>query len=493
MSSLTQNAFSSHSPQANVRTLSSLDALAVAQVRGVNTILWDDSDTRYKPVLFDWLQAYGIDYVMLNFGWNKLEPQKGVYNQSYLGEMDRFITKAKSAGIRIILRMHKYAYPNAYQAQQPGNIWILGYPAWINATPDFWENVDNCQANYVAMWTMLATRYKNEPYVVGFELFSEPGTDIGPGIYDPINASWQDWSSNTARKVMAVLFDKDKLYERTINAIHAITDKLVIIESFVGGSISYIKNANDTELTAAQKPNSENFAVGESVYEPYQFEWLDDNWLVAQAWNVPSIVTEFGVQVAVIDSPDAQEVAWVEEACGVFAARKMGWFYWELGPGPNGDYNLVNEADNSSSTILCYLGRDSPTKHPPLQYTSVSLNVLVASANPPTTLVSGMVYPNPCGPVNVTLEYSIDESASYQEIARITTSANGSFSYSWKPPAARTLIMADMQGLKSPSISVEISRVIPGYPLESFLLGVALGVLIAILGRKRHRIVLDVL
>jgi endoglycosylceramidase len=325
---------------------------SASNMTGVNMTLWDASDTRYKQAYFGLLKQYNVSYVMLNFGWNKLEPQKGVYNQSYLGEMDRFITKAKSAGIRIILRMHKYAYPNAYQAQQPGNIWILGYPAWINATPDFWENVDNCQANYVAMWTMLATRYKNEPYVVGFELFSEPGTDIGPGIYDPINASWQDWSSNTARKVMAVLFDKDKLYERTINAIHAITDKLVIIESFVGGSISYIKNVGDTQRTVPSKPDSWNFAVGQSVYEPYQFNWLDGQKNITNAWGVPLLATEFGVEVTTIASPLPDQVSWVQQACQAFGARSMGWFYWEFGPGPDGDYNLVHATDDIVSPIL---------------------------------------------------------------------------------------------------------------------------------------------
>ena len=118
--------------------------LQVPGVGGVNMLLWDDSDTRYKSTYFDWLKQYGINYIMLNFGWNKLEPTKGAYNQSYLDMMDRFVQKAETKGIYVILRMQKFAYPDTYQAQQPNNIWILGYPAWLNDTPDFWENVGNC-------------------------------------------------------------------------------------------------------------------------------------------------------------------------------------------------------------------------------------------------------------------------------------------------------------------------------------------------------------
>ena len=452
--------------------------------------LWDDSDTRYKDVYFDWLKGYGINSIMLDFGWNKLEPTKGVYDQNYLAKMDRFVQKAKARGIYVTLRMHKWSYPDAYQAQEPTNVWLLGYPAWLNNTPDFWENVGNCWDNYVAMWTMLATHYRNEPYVAAFDLFGEPGNDVGPGIYDPPGVETGNWASNTSRKVMGVLFDNNRLYERTINAIHSVADKPAIIEAAFGLDFTYAKNPGDTEQAVARRPDSGNFAIGQSVYGSYQFGWLDGNKAIADSWNVPFVATEFGVQVAVIKSPDPAKVAWVQQACQAFAARNMGWFYWGFGPGPSGDFNLVDEKTDTVSPILCYLGSgpDASGGHLPMQYTSVSLRASVASANPPNVVVSGFVQP-PCGPVNVTLEYSNDQGASYQEIARITSAPNGSFSYSWMVPSTVSLLIrADVDGVKSSPVSIEISSGsgIPGFPLESLFIGGALGILLVGLARKRR-------
>jgi hypothetical protein len=320
---------------------------------GVHMNLWDDSDTRYKEAYFDWLKNYGISGIMLDFGWNKLEPTKGVYDQKYLGKIDRFIQKAKARGISVVLRMHKWGYPSSYQSSDPGNAWILGYPVWLSKNPDFWENVGNCWGNYVAMWTMLAARYKNESYVAGFDLLGEPGNDVGPGVYDAPGQGWLTWDCNGGRKVMGVLFDKDRLYERTINAIHSVSNKLVIIEAFAL-EFSYVKTPG-TQRAAAQRPNSEKFAIGQSIYDwgGYEYEALDSNQAIANSWNVPLLATEFGVQPAIIDSPEPAKVAWVEHACQAFAARNMGWFYWSFGPGPpTNDFSLVDETDDSVSPIL---------------------------------------------------------------------------------------------------------------------------------------------
>jgi aryl-phospho-beta-D-glucosidase BglC (GH1 family) len=146
---------------------------------GVNIILWENSDTRYKTVYFTQLKNLGYNTVVVNFGWNFLEPTKNTYDQNYLGLMDRLIAKIESQGLYVILRMHKWGYPSAYQATDISNHYILGYPAWLRNTPDFWENYSGCWTNYINMWTNLANRYKNDSYVSGFNLMNEPCcTDI---------------------------------------------------------------------------------------------------------------------------------------------------------------------------------------------------------------------------------------------------------------------------------------------------------------------------
>jgi hypothetical protein len=120
--------------------------------------------------------------------------------------------------------------------------------------------------------------------------------------------------------------------------------------------------------------------------------------------------------------------------------------------------------------------------------TSVSLNAhLDTSTTPPTAVISGSIHPTPSAPVNVTLEYSQNQGANYQEIGRITSAADGTFSYSWKLPGDGIfMIRADVQGLKSSPASIGTSSSVPGFPLESLLAGGVLGLLFVILRRKER-------
>jgi len=173
-------------------------------------------------------------------------------------------------------------------------------------------------------------------------------------------------------------------------------------------------------------------------------------------------------------------------------AANLYWTYWvynpqtrqyDLGPVGAGSYALTSDL-----TIQWYYENAGSFTNPALQpYTSVPLNVrLDPSTDPPTAVISGSVHPTPSGSVNVTLEYSVNQGASYQEIARIATATNGTFSYSWKlPGGGMFLIRADAQGIKSSPVSVGVSSGIPGFPFESLLLGIAFGVSLSILSRKR--------
>jgi hypothetical protein len=122
---------------------------------------------------------------------------------------------------------------------------------------------------------------------------------------------------------------------------------------------------------------------------------------------------------------------------------------------------------------------------------SVSLKgQLDASSSPPTVLIMGSIHPAPGIPVNVTVEFSNNQGGTYQEMAHVASAVDGTFSYSWKASGNGVfMIRADAEGVKSSAVSIGISAGpsgIPGFPLESLLVGSALGLLFALV-RLRQR------
>jgi hypothetical protein len=174
-------------------------------------------------------------------------------------------------------------------------------------------------------------------------------------------------------------------------------------------------------------------------------------------------------------------------------AANLYWTYWVYNPQTQqyvmGQVGAGSYALTSDQTVQWYYQNTGSLTNPALQpYTTVSLDVrLDSSTNPPTAVMSGAIYPVPGGPVNVTLEYSDTQGASYQQITEITSAADGTFSYSWQLPGGGLfMIRADAQGVKSPAVSIGTSSGVPGFPFESLLVGIALGLWLGILGRKRR-------
>jgi hypothetical protein len=169
-------------------------------------------------------------------------------------------------------------------------------------------------------------------------------------------------------------------------------------------------------------------------------------------------------------------------------AANLYWTFWAYNPKTQ-QYELPPVGAStylltSNQTIQWYYS--SGTLGP---NTSVSLNAhLDTSTNPPTVVISGSIHPTPSAPVNVTLEYSQNQGTNYQEIDRVTSATDGTFSYSWKlPGGGMFMIRADVQGLKSSPASIGTSGGVPGFPLESLLAGGTLGLLFVILLRKERQ------
>jgi hypothetical protein len=176
-------------------------------------------------------------------------------------------------------------------------------------------------------------------------------------------------------------------------------------------------------------------------------------------------------------------------------AANLYWTFWVYNS-QSGRYEMTQVGAGSyaltfDQTIQWYYENAGSITSPPLQpYSSVSLSAqLDTSTDPPTAVITGVIYPSPEGQVDVTLEYSNDQGSTYQEIARITSTADGSFSYSWRlPGGGMFLIRADAQGVKSSPLSIGTSSGVPGFPAESIVLGVGLAMALLVTARRRSKL-----
>lgn len=161
----------------------------------------------YEPDHFRLMAKYGFNSVRLLFHWSMLEPERGVYNEAYVRQIQQAIEDAARYGIYVILDMHQDAWgkyiatPPDVFCEQPSRGWD-GAPAWATFTDgqstctadgsretapavyrafrNFWDNREGIQDACIAAWQHLVRATAKYPTVAGYDLLNEPSLGDGP-------------------------------------------------------------------------------------------------------------------------------------------------------------------------------------------------------------------------------------------------------------------------------------------------------------------------
>jgi hypothetical protein len=156
------------------------------------------------------MASMGFNVVRLGMSWSRLEPQRGVFDQAYLGQVESAVASAKAHGIYTVLDMHEDAWGNALaapdQACDGGTSPTTGFdgaPAWATITDgarhcqfmardlapavaaafgNFYTDRDGIQTELVRTWAFVASAFADEPAVAGYDLLNEPGIGANPPI-----------------------------------------------------------------------------------------------------------------------------------------------------------------------------------------------------------------------------------------------------------------------------------------------------------------------
>ena len=340
------------------------------------------------------MKKMGFNMVRLGVIWEAVERQPGVYDMEYLQKVEEIINTLGKNGIYTMVDAHQdafsrnfcgegvpYFYTNelGYDKQCNANIvtQFLGFVGtcknldYFNFTYDenglpviddckknsfieyhflaefssaykkFYENVNNIQDKFVEFWKVVATKFKGNKYVLGYDLWNEPSPggfledfkNIIPGrpdlysvlpLYKKVNEALRDIDPNY------ILY-----FENT-----PIPDTLPIMGGLVWGTMkekpgddnepqvynfhSYccVSGANACENGEASLKNSLNLCP---KFHKNKFKTEMDN--ARNNLHVPMFVSEFG---ACSDSQACyNEIMNVISIC---EENFISWSYWNYKP-----------------------------------------------------------------------------------------------------------------------------------------------------------------
>jgi len=131
-------------------------------LNGLNLVpVWSNSPGRtWSRARYESIAAKGFNSVRLILYWDDFEPTKGRFDQTSLATLDTAVSRAKAAGLLLVLDMIHLS----------GRQGLENVPRWAQSG----DSVASVQANADAYVRMLARRYRDEPTVAAYDPVNEP-------------------------------------------------------------------------------------------------------------------------------------------------------------------------------------------------------------------------------------------------------------------------------------------------------------------------------
>jgi len=171
-----------------------------ARVEGVFDVTFSDGRTPLESIppltAADCMRMHelGLDLLRLPINWSAIEPQRDQFDDAYLDRVDAAVRCAADAGMFVLIDLHQDAYSKEIGedgaplwAISPAPTMLLEGPLEdladrrvsaqvIAAFATFFDPADpaGLQAEFGDMLEYVATRWKSDPAVIGFEIFNEP-------------------------------------------------------------------------------------------------------------------------------------------------------------------------------------------------------------------------------------------------------------------------------------------------------------------------------
>ena len=145
-------------------------------------------------------REWGFNVIRYLIFWSAIEPEPGVFNETYLDKVEERLKWAESLGIYVILDMHQDVYGEKFGGDgapiwatyDDGIPFIYIIPLWLNyaqpavrrAITNFWTSTE-LREHFFYTWVHVVQRFKNNTAILGYNLFNEPSFgNIPPGLFE---------------------------------------------------------------------------------------------------------------------------------------------------------------------------------------------------------------------------------------------------------------------------------------------------------------------
>lgn len=303
----------------------------------------------FGPADYAHIKALGFNSLRFLVVWAAVEPQKGVYDQAYLAEVDKRIGYAEQAGLKVVIDMHQDLYGEGfaggdgaprwtcdeshYAAFKPANPWYLGYldPHVRQCVTEMYEREDLVSA-YAAMWKVVAAHLVKHPNVIGFDPMNEP-----------------NWGSHNLRT-----FEPEQLmplYERVVEQVRqAAPGWLVFMEPSaarnIGGTTYLPKPRFDRVVYAPHSYDAD--AEAGKAFDPARRQVILNNIAAlgkeAQSLGAALWIGEYGTQTEINGAGQYMRAQY--DAMGAVGA---GGAYWAF---DKGDSYALLDASGKDKPIV---------------------------------------------------------------------------------------------------------------------------------------------
>lgn len=144
---------------------------------------------------WDHLEGWGFNLARFCVFWEAIEPERGVYDETYLDKVETLLEEAASRGIYVVVDMHQDIFSRWFHGD--------GAPRWVveetGVDPDdnnsfggrFWGlatelssdvrhsvtyfwNSEDLKEHFKNAWLKVAERVADNPYVLGYDIYNEP-------------------------------------------------------------------------------------------------------------------------------------------------------------------------------------------------------------------------------------------------------------------------------------------------------------------------------